>query len=149
MQAVRAGQRIVARIGAAREIEFEEAARLAQAVGVRVSTLSFDCCGDIVVTLLLRSRAIHPDEPTVRPVSGMVFSCPVVPALVLVDCVFGLPPVIQKVVFMRISPPTRIEVSVPGIRNERGKLPPVICTLTGPGGPPTPNILPGTIACAS
>jgi hypothetical protein len=33
---------------------------------------------------------------------------------------------------MRASPPTRMEVSVPGTRNERGKLPPIICTVVGP-----------------
>ncbi len=79
----------------------------------------------------------------------MLFSCPVVPALVPFDCWFGLPPVIQNVVFMRISPPTRIEVSVPGIRNERGKLPPVICTLTGPCPAVMPYGSPAVGACAN
>jgi hypothetical protein len=82
------------------------------------------------------------------PVSGMLFSCPVVPALVLGKTA-GLPPVIQNRLSSRISPPTRIEVSVPGIRNERGKLPPVICTLTGPGPPRTPYGSPAPGACAS
>ena len=62
----------------------------------------------------------------------------------------GFPPLIQYSALSRISPPTRIEVSVPGIRNERGKLPPVICTLTGPRPvSPMPYGFPGPWACAS
>ena len=99
---------------------------------MRVSTLSFDCCGDMLKTLSLRSRAIlrrpggSADQRDVVQLSG---GAGVGAWRVLVRVAAGDP----VRLFIRISPPTRIEVSVPGIRNERGKLPPVICTLTGPG----------------
>src|SRR3954470_2763919 len=73
-----------------------------QAVGVRVSTLNFDCCGDMLRTLWLRSWAICPADPARTPCSGMLFSWPVMPALVLFSLPFGLPPLIQYTVIMRI-----------------------------------------------
>ena len=87
---------------------------------MRVSTLIFDWLGDILRTLLPRSRAMNPEDPTGRPFSGIVLSWPVVPALVLCGFWFGLPPVTQNRLIIRISPPTRIEVSVQGIRTSAG-----------------------------
>src|SRR3954469_17486273 len=67
------------------------------AVGVRVSTLIFDCCGDMVRILSPRLRRMFCVDPSVVPFSGMVFNCPVVPALVVAELPFGLPPLIQYV----------------------------------------------------
>src|SRR5579885_2489934 len=43
----------------------------------------------------------------------------------------------------------RIEVSVPGIRNERGKLPPVAPVVAAGLAGPTPYTLPGTLGCCA
>src|SRR5712691_5745702 len=115
-----------------------------QAVGVRVSTLSFDCCAESEVMSLPLDRATLPARVTAAPIaetcwcSGAEFSEPLLPKLVDdAVVVLGLPPVNQCTTLTVIAPPTRIEVSVPGIRNERGKLPP---TMPAPavvaGGPP-------------
>src|SRR3954470_1370958 len=73
-----------------------------QAVGVRVSTLNFDCCGDML-RLLSRWRAMYCADPTAVPDRGILFNCPVIPALVPAPFMFGLPPLIQYMPIMRIS----------------------------------------------
>src|SRR5712692_10373313 len=102
-----------------------------QAVGVRVSKLTFDCCGEMKVMLAPRERAGLPAGVKTPPAkalctcSGAVLSWPLLPKFVVVFVVWlGLQPLKQYITLTVIAPPTRIEVSVPGIRNERGKLPP-------------------------
>ena len=69
--------------------------------------------------------------------SGAVLSAPLLPKFV-VDAVvwLGLPPLKKYMTLTVIAPPTRIEVSVPGIRNERGKLPPTVPAPAEAGGAP-------------
>src|SRR6266849_877953 len=101
-----------------------------QAVGVRVSKLTFDCCGEKKVMSAPRERAAlaalaKAGGPPVWTCSGTELSAPLLPKLVVeAVVVFGLPPLKKCITFIVIAPPTRIEVSVPGTRNERGKLPP-------------------------
>src|SRR5712691_140534 len=116
-----------------------------QAVGVRVSKLTFDCCGEMKVRLVPRERAglgaSGKTPATGAPkwkCSGAAFNAPLLPKFVVVFVVvLGLPPVKKYMTLTVIAPPTRIEVSVPGIRNERGKLPPtMLAPAVAAGAPP-------------
>src|ERR1041385_3078016 len=68
---------------------------------------------------------------------GVEFIAPLFSTFDVAGMLFGLPPLKKYRLFTRISPPTRSEVSVPGIKKERGKLPPTIpAPAAGDGGPP-------------
>src|ERR1051325_1623759 len=80
---------------------------------------------------------------------GVDFSAPLFSTFDVAGMLFGLPPLKKYRLFTRISPPTRSEVSVPGIRKERGKLPPTRpAPAEGAGGPPGYNP-PGPGICAN
>src|SRR5262249_17046794 len=115
-----------------------------KAVGVRVLILNFVCCGDSKKLELSRDRVgllaglTTPAALAVKwKLYGVLFSWPLFSTFVVVGAVFGLPPLKKYSMFVRTSPPTRSEVSVPGIRNERGKLPPTRhAPAVGAGGEP-------------
>src|SRR5215831_6555350 len=103
-----------------------------QAVGVRVSTLNLVCCGVHEKTPLPRewlADAGCGGRPgtIMGPLSGTEFRLPFCPEFDdIVPGIGVLAPCRKYSPVRSMKPPTRIEVSVPGMRKDRGKLPPMI-----------------------
>src|SRR4051794_28131805 len=125
-------------------------------VGGRVSICTFDSRGLMPKIAPLRERAgfsvrtTAPAAPALKCwFSGIACAWPLTPTVVLKGLAFGLPPLNQYTKDSRISPPSRIEVSVPGMMNDLGKLPPTRpCPALGAGGPPGYGA-PGPGICAT